>query len=258
MTTRKEIRARCDATLAFAAALACVGFGTAGCATPGPLHVYTIAPGQPAVVHDTSGTAPAVDVPDFLAPGETLTGFAYDPFTDHFFLRLAPGNRIRVVDRPARAVKREFKVAQLSTAGGGDLAIRPRDGHVFALESSEHAVVEFNRLGEFVRRIPLSGLPGPVAGLGYDSARDRLLVLSGAPARVTTHTLDGKLLSGAPLDREITPAALAYDSEKKEIYVPLAAGSAIGIFGEDGKCRRTLPLNATFLDVGPRSFLRLF
>src|SRR5215203_4359571 len=75
-----------------------------GCATPGPLHIYSVESTQPTMVNDVAGEARAT-LPSFLADGERLDGFAYDPFTDHFFLRVGPGNLIRVVDRPARAVK---------------------------------------------------------------------------------------------------------------------------------------------------------
>lgn len=46
-----------------------------GCATPGPLHVYTVANPAANAIHDTGGT-PADEIPSFLAR---------DPFTDHFF-----------------------------------------------------------------------------------------------------------------------------------------------------------------------------
>ena len=253
MTTRKHFRC-----WRFIAALCGAALGAGGCATPGPLHVYSLASTSLATVKDT-GPEGTIDVASFIAPNESLTGFAYDPFTDHFFLRLAWNKGIRVVDRPAHAVKREFKVAELSTVGGGDLAIRPRDGHVFALEPVESTLVEFTRLGEFVRRIALDALPRPAAGVAYDTARDRLLVLCGGePARVTTHTLDGKLISTVTLDRKITPASLGFDAEKREFYVALEMSGPIAIFGEDGRFRRELPLRATFVDVGPRSFLRMF
>ena len=50
------------------------------------------------------------------------------------------------------------------------------------------------------------------------------------------------------------------------LYALLTRESAIGIFNEQGHLLRTLPLSApgkptpatAFLDVGPRSFLRLF
>ncbi len=248
MTTRK---------LAAGGALAAL-LALTGCATPGPLHVYSLA----STAHETlrdGGPEGATDVPSFLAPKETVAGMAYDPFTDHLFLRLAPGNRIRVVDRPARAIKREFEVAALPKGSGGDLAIRPRDGHVFALVPTESAVVELTRFGEFVRRFELESLAGPAAGLAYDLKRDVLFVLSGrTPAQISTHALDGKKVATVALDQPITPSSLGYDAEQKEFYVPLAKADEIGVFGEDGRLRRTLPVRAIFVDVGPRSFLRMF
>ena len=232
--------------------------GGGGCATPGALHVYALASTAHEAVHDT-GPEDAADVPSFLAPKETVTGLAYDPYTDHLFLRLAPGNRIRVVDRPARAIKREFTVAELPKTVGGDLAIRSRDGHVFALVPTASAVVEFTRYGEFVRRFELGGLAAVPAGIAYDPARNQLFVLSGrTPALITTHALDGRQLASLALDQPITPASLAYDAEKKEFYVPLGHADRIGVFGQDGHLRTTLSEHAIFVDVGPRSFLRMF
>lgn len=235
-----------------------MAFGGGGCATSGPLHVYSLASTAHEAVRDT-GPEGALDVPSFLAPKETITGLAYDPYTDHFFLRLAPGNRIRVVDRPARAIKREFTVAELPKTVGGDLAIRPRDGHVFALVPTASAVVEFARYGEFVRRFEIGGLTAVPAGIAYDPARNQLLVLSGrSPALITTHALDGRRIASLALDQPITPASLAYDPEKAEFYVPLDHADRIGVFGSDGHLRATVPAPAIFVDVGPRSFLRMF
>lgn len=253
MTTRKH-RAR----LAVATALTGLAFSGAGCATPGALHVYSLASTAHESVHDT-GPEGAADVPNFLAPKETLTGLAYDPFTDHFFLRLAPGNRIRVVDRPARAIKREFKLAELPATGGGDLAIRPRDGHVFALVPTESAVIEFTRYGEFIRRLTLDGLGAPAAGIAYDPARNQLFVLSGhAPAMISTHALDGGKLTSLSLDQPITSSSLGYDGEKNEFYIPLDHADRIGVFGADCHLRTMVSDRAIFVDVGPRSFLRMF
>lgn len=243
-----------------------------GCATPGPLHVYSASGARPTLIRDlalASNADPVSEIPSFLVEGETLIGFAYDPFTDHFFLRLAPGDRFRVVDRPARTLKREFSVPSLALTPTttprpltGDLAIRPRDGHVFAAHPTEAAVVEFNRFGELVRTLPLATLNIPPAALAFDPLRDRLLALSGGDlARVTVHDLSGQRLAAFALDRDVTLAALAYDPEKRELYAPLARESSVGLFDESGHLVRTLPLptaSATLLDVGPRSFLRLF
>ena len=240
----------------------------AGCATPGPLHIYTAAPTPSAPLRDLDrDTAAVSEVPSFLAAGESLLGFAYDPFTDHFFLRLAPGDRFRVVDRPARALKRDFTLPALALAptatAGGDLAIRPLDGHVFAAHPTQPAVVEFNRFGQLIRTLPLATLTAPPSALAFDSARDRLLALSGGDlARVTVHDLAGQRLAAFALDRAVTLTALAYDSAQREVYAPLARETAVGIFSDQGRLLRTLPLPPTapppFLDVGPRSFLRLF
>ena len=239
----------------------------AGCATPGPLHIYTAAPTPAAPLRDLArDTATVAEIPAFVADTETLVGFAYDPFTDHFFLRLAPGDRFRVIDRPARAIKRDFTLPALALApggGGGDLAIRPADGHVFAPHPAQPAVVEFNRFGRILRTLPLATLTAPPSALAFDTARDRLLALGGGDLpRVTVHDLAGQRLAAFALDGAVTLTALAYDSAHRELYAPLAHEPAVGIFNDQGHLVRTLPLPpaapAPFLDVGPRSFLRLF
>ena len=257
-TTRKNIP-----RVSLPIALVALAFGAGGCATPGPLHLYTAVAPTPTIVHDAGSDATTAEVPSFLEKGDTLVGFAYDPFTDHFFLRLAPGDRFRVVDRPARAIKREFTVAALAATRQGDLAIRPRDGHVFAPHPTDAAVIEFNRFGEFIRTLPLATLNTPPAALAFDTARDQLLVLSGGDlSRVTTHDLNGQRVKSVALDRDVSLTALAYDPEKRELYAPLSLEPALGVFDEKGHLLRTVPLRAdsatTLFDVGPRSFLRLF
>ncbi len=244
--------ARC-AAVALVAAL-----GLAGCATPGPLHVYSL----PSVSHETvldAGDGRTAEVPSFIAADEQLTGFAYDPFTDHFFLRLAPGNLIRVVDRPARAVKREFEGERLPATGGGDLAVRPRDGHLFLLHPGQPEVLELTRLGRWVRTIPLAATTTPAAGIAYDATQDRLLVLDGAQAtHISVHDLAGRRLGGLTLERAVA-GSLAFDAVTREIYAPLAGRDAgIGVFDEQGRLRRTLAPTAVGVDVGPRSFVRVF
>ena len=253
MTTRKRL-----VRPFLAAALAGLVMGGTGCATSGPLHVYSLPAANSDQIGDR-GNDGARAVPSFLQEEETIVGFAYDPFTDHFFLRLAPGNAIKVVDRPARAIKREFKLAQLGFAGGGDLAIRPRDGHVFAALPDESSLVEFTRYGDYTGTIALEGLAGAVRGVAFDTAQDRLLVLSGeSPAQISVHATDGRQISLLHLDRAILPGCLAFDSSEREFYLPLANGAALGVFGDDGKFRRELPLRTRFFDVGPHSFLRMF
>ena len=221
------------------------------------MHVYAGASGTATAVQDASDTA-TTDAPSFVEPDEQITGFAYDPFTDHFFLRLAPGNRIRVVDRPARAIKREFVVAGLPATGGGDLTVRPRDGHLFLLPPAGREIAEVTRLGKLTRTFELAGIAGVPRGIAYDSGAGRLLVLNADGRRVTAHDFDGRRLGEFDLERE-GGAALAIDADKREIYAPLAGEKGIvGVFNETGRLLRTLALPAAFVDVGPRSFVRVF
>lgn len=231
-------------------------FALFGCATPGPLHLYTAPDTHPSTVLDSGGPAP-IDVPTFLAQDELLTGLAYDPFTDHLFLRLAPGNLIRVVDRPARAVKRTYPVSTLPTTGGGDLAVRPRDGRIFFTDPTEPALILTDRFGNPLGRIALATLTSPPLGVAYDSSRNELLVLT-APDRVTTHRSDGSAISSFTLERPVSTQSLAFDSETQELYAPLAQSTSIGVFNRSGQLLRAIPTPATFLDLGPRSLLRLF
>lgn len=252
------------------ALVAALGLG--GCATPGPTHLYVAPANRPAVIIDVgpanagSGADARIDVPSHLQPGERLLGIAYDPFTDHLFLRLAPGNRIRVVDRPARKIKRQFTAEGVPAAGDGELAIRSRDRHLFLVHPTEAAVIEVTLHGAFVRPIALEGgVAAPLAGVAYDQQRDELLVLRGGDlAQVTRFDLSGKRRGGVALDRDVELTALAFDSVARELYVPRRGHEAIGVFGENGQWKRDVPLSGDGraavrgLDVGARSLLRMF
>jgi hypothetical protein len=217
--------------------------------------VYSL-PGDAAVEEIADhGAEGANAVPSFLEPEDRLAGFAYDPFTDHFFLRLAPGNRIRVVDRPARAIKREFTIDGLGA--GGDLAARPRDGHLFFLESSPVRVVETTRLGKIVRTIHCESVTA-AAGIAVDPERQRLILLHADGRQLTVHDLEGRRLESHRLAHAVE-GSLALDAERGELHAPLRGSPArIGVFDLQGRQRRELPVAARFVDVGPRSFLRVF
>lgn len=280
MTTRKDTRLRLPAWIqrpgpspqpsparprlqsAFALAVASLAFAFGGCATPGPLHVYSATSGAEQIRdHGNDGATDATrEVPSFLKDSDQLTGFAYDPYTDHFFLRLAPGNAIRVVDRPARAIKREFAIEGLPADGaGGDIAIRPRDGHVFFLHPREALVFETTRLGKLLRSLPLPSVTAPALGIAYDVTDNSLHVLHAGGRRITRHASDdGRVLGELTLDRA-AGNSLAYDAERREYYAALAGEpGAIGIFDAAGKFLRRAALTGSFVDVGPRSFVRVF
>lgn len=255
MTTRK--RAIAAPRRLLAAALVGVALGGAGCATQGPLHVYTLTAEAERPITDT-GNGRTAEAPSFLEPEDRISGFAYDPFTDHFFLRLEPGPRIRVVDRPARAIKRELDIAG-APRGGGDLAVRPKDGHLFLLGPEPGQILEVTRFGKLLGEFVLADTRGHVIGLALDTIADRLLALGADGRRVTVHDLRGKFVRELRLDRPAGPA-LAYDSDQREFYAPLRdRPEEIAVFSEAGRFVRTHPAPAAGLvDLGQRSLIRVF
>ncbi|HEY9247866.1 MAG TPA: hypothetical protein VIO38_01995 [Rariglobus sp.] len=233
----------------------------AGCATPGPTHAYLASRAEDPILDLLPGS-PDAKVPTYLGAMNELYGIAYDPFTDHLFLRVLPGDFIRVIDRPAGKIKRSFFVESLPP-GRGDLAIRSRDRHLFFADPARPAIIETTLFGRPVRTILLDGLQGPPAGVAYDQRRDRLLILAGGDlARVSAYDLSGKRLSGVSLDRNVRLVSLAYDSVASEFYVPLLDPPVVGVFDVQGRLVRTVgdPSGGAhdFVDVGPRSLLRLF
>ena len=149
--------------------------GGFGCATPGPNHLYLLNPGQPDTIQNHASTGIETrDIPSHLESADVLLGLAYDSYTDHLFLRLAPGNAFRVVDRPDRSIKREFTATDIPANGGGDLAIRSRDRHLFLSHPTQPALIEITLYGKFIRLITLEQFTGAPSGIAYDQTRDLL------------------------------------------------------------------------------------
>lgn len=235
--------------------------GLAGCSTTGPTHAYLANRAEEPIIDVLPGAAD-VDVPSHLVPTNELYGIAYDPFTDHLFLRVYPGGFIRVIDRPARSIKRNFLVKDLPP-GPGDLAIRSRDRHLFFTHPTLPLVLETNLVGDTVRTITLADLDGPPAGIAYDQKNHRLLILQGGnPARIRTHDLSGNLVETVTLNRDVGLVSLGYDSVAQEFYVPLNDEPAVGIFDARGQLLRTLAdaggKTPRFVDLGQRSLFRMF
>lgn len=243
------------------AALACLALCGAGCSTRGTNHAYLASRAQTTVVDVLPGSL-STEIETFPTSDHELLGIAYDPFTDHLFLRIYPGNFIRVIDRPAGKIKRSFYIPHLPS-GPGDLAIRSIDRHLFLAHPKLPAVVEITPTGEVVRTLPLQNLQAPPAGVAYDQKQKRLLILQGGDlAHIGTYDLAGKRISGVALDRNVRLTSLAYDSDAAEYHVPLFDQPAVGIFNAQGHLVRTLPSPAgradEFIDVGPRSLIRMF
>jgi hypothetical protein len=248
--TRKPVAVR--------AAIIALALASSGCATRGPLHVYTLAAGGKRPVLDV-GASTNAEVPSFLEDEDRVTGFAYDPYTDHFFLRLAPGNRIRVVDRPARAIKRELEIKG-APEGAGDLAIRPRDGYIYLLGPTLGRLLYCTRFGKYLGELTLENPASGATGLAFDMVKDVLLVLGDAGGRVTAHDLTGRKVAEVRLERRAGPA-LAFDSDQREYHAPLPdRPGEIAVFDENGRILRSTSAAAgsPLIDVGPRSFIRVF
>ncbi len=233
----------------------------AGCATSGPNHVYYASAGSPAV-HDL-GPVPAL-VDRAVAPGERVLGLAYDFNTDHLFLRIAPAQVIRVIERPSGKILREMPLsAELQTETPADLAIRSSDRHLFAVHPDGRSVVELTLFGEFVRRIELTGATAPIVGLAYDQQHRRLLVLNAAsPAGLFQVAANGHVTYYVTLSAAVRPVSLGFDSTAQHSFVPLADGDNLGEFDANGALVATHRLAGagaiTAVDAGPRAFVRVF
>lgn len=241
--------------------LALAALFIAGCATPGPNRGYYLNSENQFYVVQFDPLDPEAPVSrqlSYLRLLDAPFGFAYDPFTDHFFIRLNPGNRFLVVDRPDRSIKRVFTLTGYDMPRGfGDLAIRSRDRHLFIINPAGPELLETNLNGVFKRTIQLDRA---AEGVAYDQADHRLLTLHGN--EVVVRDLEGLALASVTLARPVNPGGLAFDSAAREFFVTLDGSGEFGVFAEDGSLLRTLPLSAkggwmTF-DVGPRSLLRLF
>lgn len=262
-TSRETIRIRPRAATALLGA-AVLALAFAGCATPGPNHLYVADAAHGDVILDRADTGVATrDVPAFMAGDEKILGLAYDPFTDHLFLRLSPGNRFRVVDRPDRSIKYAFTARGVPATGGGDIAIRSLDRHLFLGDPAAPALMEITLYGDFVQRLPLPDLGGPPGGIAYDQRRELLCILPrDRPRTIALYDRSGRRRGELTLDRPVQGAVLAYDSAAEEFYAREAGDGRIAVFDRSGRRRRVLagplPDGALCFDVGPRSFLRLF
>lgn len=235
-----------------------------GCSTPGQGHAYLYSPALGPTIRDVdplSGDELA-GIPAYVDIGEQVLGMAYDPYTDHLFIRLFPGNHVRVVDRPANAIKRSFRAPTIPL-GGHDLAIRSRDRHLFFTDPTAAAVFETDINGELEHYHRLEGLDAPPWGVAYDPVNENLLILAHEKSdRVHRFDQNGRAKGELLLEAPVQGMSLAFDADAREYFASLADGSAIGVFDSRGRLLRRLARptaeRETFIDVGPRSLIRLF
>lgn len=262
----ETIRFRFRVCLLALASGAAISFS--GCSTPGPSHLYiSNSGGEPIRDVARDGSAPA-EVASRTSPEEKVLGLAYDFYTDELFVRLAPGNLVRVLDRPSQRHLRDMTLPKLParTANpvSADLTIRSRNRHLFLVDADGVSIVEYSLFGEFVGRLPPCAGEEPIGGLAFDQARDRLLVLlAGEHPYIAICTLDGREESRCTLERGVLPLSLAYDSTAQHYFVPMPGGKTVGVFDVRGKLLSTIAAtdatgDVTALASGERSFVRVF
>lgn len=239
-----------------------------GCSSPGPNHLYIATAGGESI-HDVprSGAAP-VQIPSRTTTEEKVLGLGYDAFTDELFVRLAPGNIVRVIDRPSKRHLRDMSLPGLAPTTAhpltADLSVRWRNRHLFLVDADGRSVVEYTLFGEFVGRIPAGADTDQIGGLAFDQKRDRLLVLLAGPhPSIVVRTLDGREEARYELHAAVLPLSLAYDSTAEHLFVPMPGGKSIGVFDLKGNHLSTtqspdLAGDVTALAAGDRSFVRIF
>lgn len=252
----------------FAIGLTAIALYAGGCATAGQNHLYvTTQGGEPMRDFGPAGT-PAATVASHTEASDTILGLAYDFNTDHLFLRLAPGNVVRVIERPSGRLLREMVLPKIPTGAMGwagtetaDLAIRSSDRHLFLVLPDGRSVAEFTLLGHHVRTQVVKGLSARIGGLAYDQKNGRLLaLLTSSPAQIATISSDGNASFNVTLSEAVHPVSLGYDSAAEHYFVPLTDGHNLGEFHSNGQlATRTLLEHApTGIDAGTRSFVRIF
>lgn len=236
-----------------------------GCATPGPMHIF-LAGAATEPMHDVAVT-PGEDgavLAHYLQAGERAVGLAYDYNTDYIWLRVLPWNQLRVVNRPARRVEANYAFGPANfdpAVNTLDLAARSADLHVLAVSDSGRTVVELTRRAVRVREIRVGNGTRRIGGLAYDQTGDRLLVLwAEGAAEVAVCDRDGAITTTVRLAEPVAATSLAYDSDRRRLFVPMPEPGWLGEFDLDGRLQRRVPVpfGPWAIDAGPRSLIRVF
>lgn len=216
--------------------------------------------GTPLRVIDTD-TGPLNDVAD-PGGGSTIVGVAYRPETDLLYVRIAPGNRVRVVSHKTGRVIEDITAGGVPAGCGGvnpatdqvvadcGLAIDAFGKRLFLDHPNGNPIFVTDLAGKALGKITLRNPGGSIGGLGFDESTQHLYVLY-----IPTHTVAEVDLQGVEIrrfkpDRPIQPESLDYDSDRAELLIPLVNGTHLGIFDRDGKLLRQWPLARSGLAGG--------
>ncbi len=245
--------------------------GLVGCHSAGPTHLYLCSKQAPKSVIDLEAQGERrTQIQGRIDEGQVVVGLAYDFNTDFIALRLEPAGIIRIFKRGENRFKRDItlpsalrlqKADSSQVVTNADLALRPEDRHLFAVNPRRPEIAEFTLFGDFVRTISLQGCASPLAGLSYDHRDKRLLgLVQGSPGKLMAIDAQGRCTDLFHVSDEVNPISLGCDADAKEIYLPLNNGE-VGAYSFEGKLLRRIPTAKTpptALDAGPRSYVRLF
>jgi len=234
-----------------------------GCATTGPTHLYLAGEGAQPIwdraledQHDDTLTG-------LLASEDRVIGVGYEYNTDYIWLRLAPGDTLVAIKR---AIREEWYRYELPVefAGDGertlDIAVRSFNRMVYAALPEPGLVGKVTRYGKVLPAVRPGGTIRPIGGLAWDQAADQLLVLYADTAEIVAHDRETEVVRRVNLQAAVSPTTLAYDSNRRRFYVPLADAAELGEFDESGRLIERLPWpeGAYAIDAGQRSLVRVF
>ncbi|GIL06261.1 hypothetical protein FBR04_01885 [Betaproteobacteria bacterium PRO7] len=230
------------------AVVAAAGLASTGCA----MHTYVaLTPGEG--IRDV--TLPGGGLATIrVSSNEQIVGLAYEQRTDRLFAREIPGTRLVEIERASGATVRTFSAQQVTPGCGGlltnvelpniacGLAMRWSDRHLFLDHPNGNPITELDVDGRFVRHIMLQKPGGPIGGLGYDQRNDRLYVLYIVSETVAEVDLNGAEIRRFRPQAPIQPQGLDVSTARRELYIPLVNGNAIGVFDLSGALIEQHPL----------------
>lgn len=234
-----------------------------GCATRGPMHLYSAHAGSHPVEDHALESGPDDQLVGLLEPDAVVVGLGYEFNTDYIWLRLAPGDRLIAIKRGVRERWYDYTLPpefRLPTDVSGDLAVRAFNRMVYVAMAEPGAVSRVSRYGD-VREIIRPGDTGRrIGGLAWDQVNDRLLVLYADRAEVVAYTTEMEPIEAVRFEVEVRATTLAYDSNRQRYYVPLAAEGWLGEFDATGRLLNRLPFPraGASIDAGQRSVVRMF
>lgn len=228
------------------------------------MHLYSATNGGHPVRDRALEAGEDDELVGFLEEGDRVVGLGYEFNTDYIWLRIAPGNRLITIKRGFRELWYDYALPDsflLEDGMSGDLAVRSFNRMVYVAMAEPGRVAKVERYGDVREVIQPGGSERVIGGLAWDQANDRLVILyAGDVPEVVIYDNDVEEVSRVSLAAAVRPTTLAYDSNRRRYYVPLAEAGWLGEFDAEGQLIGRLPFPdpAASIDAGQRSAVRMF